>query len=171
MPPPPGTPPEPGRIAALSKDIAALDPVIDGGEAARAANVAFHTTSSLAVAYQITDPPLIHNTKVNLGLRPRGLCWHWADDMESALAAEGFDSLALHRAIANADNPFRIEHSTVIISARGATMWQGIVLDPWRKGGVLTFVPTGADPDYRWQERDLVFEAKARARARRAGLG
>ena len=92
---------------------------------------------ALREAYGVTDSPLVHNTKVNLGLRPRGLCWHWADDLEARLGQERFGSLILHRAIANADNSFRIDHSTVIISAVGQGMNEGVVLDPWRNGGAL----------------------------------
>ena len=69
------------EVGALEKVILALGPDIDPDEAARAARIAFSHTRELAIAYQITDPPLIHNTKVNMGLRPRGLC--------SALREEG----------------------------------------------------------------------------------
>ena len=71
----------------------ALGPEVDPDEAARAAEIAFSYTRELAIQYQITDPPLIHNTKVNMGLKPRGLCWHWAEDMERRLKAEGFQTL------------------------------------------------------------------------------
>lgn len=138
-----------------------MGPGVDRNEARRAADLALNTSRDLALAYEVSDPPLIHNSKVNLGLRPRGLCYHWADDLETALAAERFHSLSLHRAIANADNPFRIEHSTVILSARGAKMEDGIVLDPWRSGGDLFWAPVAQDEAYRWQPRAEVFAAKA----------
>jgi hypothetical protein len=68
-----------------------------------------------------------------MGLKPRGLCWHWARDIEARLKQENFQTLELHRAVANSDNVFRLEHSTAVISRRGDTFAQGIVLDPWRK--------------------------------------
>ena len=126
----------------------------------RAARIAYQHTDDLARAYEITDPPLVHNTKVNLGLKPRGLCWHWAEDMEQRLKAEGFDTLQIHRAIANADNPFRIDHSTAIISARGDDMTDGIVLDPWRMGGKLFWAPLREDTRYNWVPRTEVLAAK-----------
>jgi len=110
----------------------------------------------------VTDGPLLHNTKVNLGIRPRGLCWHWADDLEARLRSEGFASLDFHRAIANSDNSFRIEHSTVIVSARGQGMTDGVVLDPWRFGGALFWAPLPADTDYVWVPREDVFAERAR---------
>lgn len=145
----------------LAAEIQALSPAVDPEEAQRAARVAFERTAELARAYRITDPPMVHNAKVNMGLKPRGLCWQWADDMESRMAAEGFETLELHRAIANWQNPILIDHSTLIVSARGDSLFDGIVLDPWRKGGRLTHVPTDADPDYTWHPRALVFAARA----------
>lgn len=163
-PPPAGTP---HQVADLAAAIRALDPSIDMAEADRAAHIAFVYSHQLAMNYQITDPPLVHNTKVNMGLRPRGLCWHWAEDMERRLRAEGFETLDLHRAIANSDNPLRIEHSTAIISSRGAGMYQGIVLDPWRKGGRLTWAQTRADTDYKWKPQAEVLATKRARNARR----
>lgn len=142
---------EPGEVAALAAAIRSLGADVDPGEARRAAEVAYAETRRLALAYGITDPPLVHNTKVNLGLRERGLCWHWAVDMDARLRQETFHTLDLHQAIANADNPFRLEHSTLVVSRRGDTLFEGIVLDPWRRGGVLHWAPTAADTKYGWQ--------------------
>lgn len=159
---PPGGPPrgEARQIAELTAAIAALDPQVDPEEAARAARLSYEWTHKLALDYQITDPPLVHNTKVNMGLKPRGLCWHWAEDMERRLKQENFVTLEMHRAIANADNPFRIDHSTAIISARGESMFDGIVLDPWREGGVLFWEHTREDTDYNWRPRGMVLSEK-----------
>lgn len=149
-----------GGSGALGSAISELGSGVDPDEAARAARISYQHTDDLARAYQITDPPLVHNTKVNLGLKPRGLCWHWAEDMEQRLKAEGFQTLQIHRAIANADNPFRIDHSTAIISARGDDMTNGIVLDPWRKGGKLFWAPLREDTRYNWVPRTEVLAAK-----------
>ena len=155
--PPPQTGDEVQRLAA---EIRTLGPGIDPEEADRAARVAYTYTAQLAKEYQITDPPLIHNTKVNQGLRPRGLCWHWAEDIERRLKQEHFETLTLHRAIANADNPFRIDHSTAIISRAGDSMYEGVVLDPWRYGGVLFWSPLSDDSRYDWVPRDVVLEKR-----------
>lgn len=147
-------------VARLATQIQALGPEVDPEEAQRAARIAYAYTAQLAQEYQITDPPLIHNAKVNKGLRPRGLCWHWAEDMERRLKQEDFRTLTLHRAIANADNPFRIDHSTAIISRRGDSMYDGVVLDPWRYGGVLYWSPLREDTRYDWVPRDIVLEKR-----------
>ena len=144
------------EIAALTQSIIDLSPNVDPAEAARAAQIAYSHTDYLKEIYQITDPPLIHNTKVNAGLRPRGLCWHWAMDMEARLSDEGFKTLTMHRAIANAFHPILIEHSTAIIAATGEVWTDGIVLDPWRFGGVLFWDEVVDDTRYPWRPRDQV---------------
>lgn len=155
-----------GGPEALAAALAALGPGVAPQEARRAAAVSYAETARLARAYRITDPPLVHNGLVNAGLRPRGLCWHWAEDMQARLDSENFATLVTHRAIANADRPFRIEHSTAILSARGARFDEGIVIDPWRLGGTLTWVPVGADPRYVWEARAVVLARKAAVRRR-----
>ncbi len=162
-PPPAATPDEVSRLAAA---IAALGPEVNRDEARRAAEISYAHSHRLALEYEITDPPIIHNTKVNLGIKPRGLCWHWAHDMEKRLAQERFATLDLHRAVANADNAFRLEHSTAIVSAKGADYDDGIILDPWRKGGRLTWMPVREDDAYNWEPRN---EVVARALERKHG--
>lgn len=159
-------PPEAGDVTRLAAEIRALDPAVDPEEAARAARIAYEHAHQLALEYEITDPPIIHNSKVNMGLKPRGLCWHWAHDMEERLKQEQFQTLDLHRAVADAANAFRLEHSTAIISAKGADYDEGIVLDPWRRGGRLTAMPVKQDDAYNWEPRN---EVVARALERKHG--
>lgn len=158
----------PDEVDRLARGIVALSPRIDPDEAQRAANIAVNYPKQLRRQYQVEDPPLIHNMKVNSGRKPRGLCWHWAQDLQTRLAREEFQTLDLHRAIANAHTRLLIDHSTVILSAHGDDMEQGMVLDPWRYGGVLYWAPTLKDEKYDWVPRQEVFAMK---RARREGRG
>ncbi len=148
------------KYLALAEMIENLGPGVDPEEARRAARIAIDYSLELKRQYRVTDPPLIHNMKVNMGLRPRGLCYQWADDLEARLRQENFRTLTLHRAIANSDRPFLIEHSTVIISRKGDPFEKGIVLDPWRYGGTLYWSPTLKDETYKWIPREKVFEAR-----------
>ena len=156
------------EIAALTDGILALGPGIDPEEAARIARISIEYSLQLRREYNVTDPPLIHNSKVNLGLRPRGLCYQWADDLEARLRLENFQTLILHRVIANSTN-FRIEHSTVIASRPGDSEDQGMILDPWRYGGELFWAPTLEDTKYVWLPRAQVF-AEKRRKLRAKGL-
>lgn len=153
-------PPSAAEVMELAAALRSLGPDVDPEEAARMARISYDYPRELAVAWNVTDSAYIHNVKVNNGTRPRGLCYQWADDLEARLLQEDFRTLELHRAIANAMTPFRIEHSTVIASAAGARMDQGIVLDPWRNGGDLYWGPVLEDTRYPWVEREKVFAAK-----------
>ena len=148
------------EIAALTKAIMDLGPNVDPVEAAQAARLAYDYTEVLRVQYEITDPPLIHNTKVNAGIKTRGLCWHWATDIEARMNLEGYETLMMHRAIANDQHPILISHSTAIIGAAGSEWDEGIVLDPWRYGGVLFWDEVVDDDRYPWEEKFAVLAAR-----------
>ena len=164
---PAGGPPQASQnqINELTLAIQALGENVAPEEAARAARIAYNYPLQLAQQYQITNSPLIHNIKVNRGTRPRGLCWHWAQDMQTRLAKEQFETLDLHRAIGNSEIALRIDHSTVIISAKSDDMNSGLVLDPWRFGGRLFWGNPADDTKYDWISRTEVFVLKT-ARAK-----
>lgn len=147
------------EVAGLAHAILALGEGIDPEEARRAAQIAYGHSRQLAREYQITDPPLIHNTKVNMGLRPRGLCYHWSEDIEARLLQEDFRTLDMHRAIAPA-RLLQIEHSTAIISRKGDSLFEGLILDPWRTGGELFWTPVRDDTGYNWRPRDEVLDQR-----------
>jgi len=157
------------ELSDLENGILALGPDVDPEEAKRAALIAFEYPRELAVRYNVTDTPLTHNTKVNTGLRSRGLCWHWADDLEARLAQENFQTLDLHRAIGNSRKPWRIEHSTVLIGHKGSDLNEALVLDPWRNGGLLFWALPLEDKRYDWLPVEVVF-AERRAKEAKKGL-
>lgn len=149
-------PPTEAQVARLAQAVIDFGPGVDPEEAARLARISHDYVRRLRVEYGVTDPPLIHNTKVNMGLRPRGLCYQWADDLEARLRQEGFRTLDFHRAIANADT-LLIDHSVLIVSRKGDGLFDGIVLDGWRDGGRLFWSPVLEDTRYDWVPRDVVF--------------
>ncbi len=140
-------------VAALEQALLALGPDVDAAEAARAARLAYSVTADLKREYRITNSPLVHNAKVNMGLRERGLCYHWARDVQTRMTHGRFASLQFDRLVANAENPFRLEHSTAVVFARGDMWRNGIVLDPWRTGGTLHWDQVRDDVKYGWKLR------------------
>ena len=44
------------------------------------------------------------------------------------------------------------EHNSVVVVAKGAPFRTGILIDPWRKSGVLYWAKLGDDPEYKWVE-------------------
>ena len=153
------------RIDELQQAILSLGEDIDRDEARRAATIAIEYPLELAQAYEITDSPLMHNMLVNLGIKPRGLCIDWTWDLITRLREERFRSLELHWGIANYGRMFLIEHSTAIISARGQTLRQGLVLDPWRNGGNLFWSKTDEDPSYQWHPQAEILADKRERKA------
>ncbi len=154
------------EIEKLRQAFLNLGPGVDPEEAARAARVVYTYVDQLIVEYEIEDNnPLSHNTKVNFGQKPRGLCWHWAHDLDIRLQMERFKTLEIHRAIANYNN-IRLEHSSTILGRRGDSMYDSIVLDPWRNAGDLFWDIVRKDTRYNWTPRDEVFAYKRARKAR-----
>jgi len=155
------------RVADLDHAILSLGDNIDPEEAGRAARVAIDYSLQLAREYEVSGSPIFHNLMVNLGIKSRGLCVHWTRDLRDRLRQEDFHSLDLHWAIANYESMFRLEHSTVVISARGDSLQQGLVLDPWRNSGELYWARTLDDTAYDWRPQAEILALKdQRAQAR-----
>lgn len=157
---------ETAKIAAVRAALLGLDASIDPEEAVRAARIAVRAPLGFAQAWNVVDAPLVHNFKVVNGLRDKGVCQDFADALHGALKAERFRTLVIHRALANADN-IKLEHATVVLTARGQRMDEGLILDPWRIGqGRLWFGRVTEDPRYDWETIEAVH---ARRQLRRAG--
>lgn len=156
------------KIAELSAAITALGDRVDPAEALRAAEVAVRYPLELAEQYELTTPPLWHNTLVNLGVKPRGLCVHWTRDLLVELRELRLSTLKTHWGVANSEATFRIEHSTAIITVRGEPMQTGIVLDPWRNSGRLFWARVSDDPKYQWHPLAEVQEKRKQRRAQAA---
>lgn len=148
------------EIDQLGLAILALGDGVDPREARQAARVATEYSRQLALEYEIESSPLVHNVMVNLGLKERGLCKDWTRDLLVRMREEDFDSIEFEWAIANYARAFKIEHSTVIVTVRGGSIEQGLVLDGWRHSGDLYWAPTLDDPDYRWSPAQEVFALK-----------
>ena len=146
----------------MSLAIRSLSVDVDPTEAQRAARIAIEYSQQLALQYEVTDSPVMHNFLVNIGVKQRGLCVDWTSDLLVRLQQERFYSLKLQWGIANYQAAFRIEHSTVIVSARGNSLDQGLVLDPWRYSGYLFWSPTLEDPIYKWYPQAEIHALKRR---------
>lgn len=150
------------RVDALQRAILSLGDDVDPEEARRAARVSIAYSRQLAHKYDLAGSPLFHNMMVNLGFRDRGLCVDWTHDLLVRLRQERFLSLDLHWGIANYESTFRLEHNTVIVSARGDRLQQGLVLDAWRHSGELYWAPANDDPGYAWRPFDEIQALKDR---------
>jgi hypothetical protein len=116
----------------------------------------------LAREYRVVHPAIFHNVLVNIGVRKRGLCFQWADDLSAKLESLHLRTLRLRRGVARLDT--RREHSSVVLTAPGQAFDRGIVLDAWRHSGRLFWSGVKEDK-YPWIEvevaatRDAEFQA------------
>ena len=140
------------EIHSLQVALRSLGPTVREDEAGRVADCAYDYSCQLAQEYRIVRPALWHNFLVNLNLKPRGLCYEWAEDLLAELQTLELDSLELHWGIARAATVR--EHNSIVVTARGQPFDQGIVLDPWRRGGRMVWAPVLTD-HYPWQEGEL----------------
>jgi hypothetical protein len=147
--PPPATP---AQIKSLELALTGLHPRVSAQDAALVAALAYDYPRELARQYQLVRPPLWHNLLINLRLKKRGLCYHWAEDLAVKLQAAGPGSLELHWGVARAGS-FR-EHNTVVVTAPDQPFNTGIVLDPWRDSGRLFWGSVVKDV-YPWREETL----------------
>ena len=136
-------------VAALATAIRGLGPDVDPEEADRAARIAYAYPMQLREEWRVTDAPLVHNGKVLNGLREKGLCNDWTDAMLKRLRQEEFRTLSLHWATSPPEG-FRVIHHSAVISARGESRDDGLVLDPWRWGGTLYWSRPEEDKRYEW---------------------
>ena len=162
----PGQAAEEVRINQLARDIKRLSPQVDPAEAERAAFVAINYSLQLAKQYEINHSALTHNFLINIGVKERGLCIHWTEDLQKRLLEENFRSLEFQWAVANYENPLRLEHSSVVVTVPGGNLQGGLLLDPWRYAGKLYWNQTRLDEDYQWQPREVVRQKKIAHRER-----
>ena len=120
----------------------------------------------LARQYRVVRPAIWHNVLVNLGLRERGLCFQWADDLSGKLESLHLRTLKVRRGVARLET--RREHSSVVLTAPGQAFNQGIVLDAWRHSGRLYWCGVKEDK-YPWIEVEVAAEDEAQPRASSGG--
>lgn len=142
----------------LRNELAGLAPNVNPIEAERLAQTAVEASASLAREYRPFRPPWLNNFMVNWGVRQRGLCYEWTNDLYPHLHALDSKSLQIHLAVARMDT--RKEHNCIVVTARGQDFAEGLALDPWRGSGKVWFGRVATDK-YPWKPlpRDRVAPA------------
>ena len=137
-------------VETLENDLVALNHGSARSEARKLAETALQTSAFLTEEYDLVRPPLLHNIFVKMGLRDRGLCYQWTEDLMSHLMALELKDYQLRWAVAHRGSDLR-EHNTVVVTADGQPFEDGLVLDPWRNSGKLYWVVVKKDT-YPWKE-------------------
>jgi hypothetical protein len=130
----------------LASQLAALSPRVNREEARLLAACAYATASKLRRKYRMFGTPIFNNFLVHWGIRKRGYCFQWAEDLLVTLDALKLTSLELHWGEANSGN-WR-ENNCIVVTAKGQPFNRGIILDCWRQLGHLRYGPvlSNADP-------------------------
>ncbi len=138
-------------IEDLTNALIALDPnIIDPREARAVAHDAYVYPMYLANDWNLTWPPLYHNTLRNANQRKAGLCVDWARAMRARMRSKNLQTFDLYWGIAHKGNAWQ-EHSTLIVTAKGHPFDSGMVLDPWRNSGELFWNLIKDDKEYPWK--------------------
>jgi len=138
------------KVKWLQEDLAALNQQTDQLEARQVAETAIYYSYQLADEYQLVRPAVLHNLLIRVGLKDRGLCYHWTEDLLKRLQALDLRTYQLHWGVAYRGSDLR-EHNSVVITARGQAFEKGIVLDPWRNSGDLFWALINTDR-YPWRK-------------------
>ena len=137
------------KVKQLENVLLALSAAVDKTEAMMVAETAVRESAVLAEEYQLVRPAVAHNLLVALGIKDRGLCYHWTQDLMKRLQALDFNSLQLYWGVAHRGSELR-EHNCVVVTAKGQRFFKGIVLDPWRNSGNLYWARVTKD-SYPWK--------------------
>ncbi len=139
------------KIQSLTEMLLNTSKYIDKTEAEDLARSSVYYAQRLARNYNVISPPLWQNTLVNLGLKERGLCYEWANDLWVYLKSKKYKSLKFYY-IGSAIGSY-FEHNALSVSAKGQDVNSSIVLDAWRNSGDLYFIEIEKDKKYNWKER------------------
>lgn len=141
------------QASSLTHTLEALSPHVLSNDASEISKILITTAVSLSDEYDMVSPALYHNMLVNMGFRDRGLCCHWAEDLQAELRNVNAGSLKYAWLVARQGSQLR-EHNSIVIYAEGLGWQQGIVFDPWRKAGV-PFWTAVTDDEYPWELHPL----------------
>jgi hypothetical protein len=141
------------KITELSFLFQSLDSTIHQSEAMQLSKDIFHKTEALTEEFEMTSPPQFHNFLVTVGVREKGLCYHWSDALYVYLSGESYGSFEFHLVGANIGEYF-YEHNALVVVAKGQKVEEGIIIDPWRDPPELYYSKVNDDSEYyRWTHR------------------
>ena len=145
----PGTPAERQEKAGkLSHDLQQLSPKVNAHEADLLAVTAVEESARLSRDFKPLVHPWMNNGLVNTGLRKRGLCYQWRDDLFPHLHRLNLKTLELH--LTSSKRESWQEHHGIIVTAKGQPFEDGLVIDPWRHGGRLWWGLRKDDKGHPW---------------------
>ncbi|MBU2962462.1 hypothetical protein KO516_16860 [Citreicella sp. C3M06] len=158
-----GPPPPPGQIRdsdrdALTLAIMRLGPGVAYDEAKRISSVAYTYPHVLLRDYQAKLGALNARRPPVFDIKTPAVCAKWADRHLQRLLQEAPRTLDLRMAMADPSINTPFAHSTVVVTAKGAPLTSGLVLDGCRRSGNL-YWKLVTDDRYRWRpQSDMLWD-------------
>jgi hypothetical protein len=137
-------------IKDLAKALTKLAPDVDPAEAEQISVTAHTTARRLAREYHVVLNPELQAFLVNVGLRKRGWCGHWAADIGARLKELKPRTLVLHWGVAY--DHTSSENNCLVVTARNQPFKDGIILDGWRRAGRLFWCRVIKDDEYELEQ-------------------
>jgi hypothetical protein len=149
------------KAEALVTQLTALSPRVNAEEAKLLAQCAYATVSKLRREYRMFGTPIFNNFLIYHGLRKRGYCYQWSEDLLIALDKLKLTSLELHWG--EYDPGTWRENNCIVVTAKGQPFNRGIMLECWRHLGHLYCGPVVSD----WEPyvENSAYERLVRARS------
>jgi hypothetical protein len=127
---------------ALTKLAADVDPI----EAQALSETAHRKARSLKKEYRVVLNPEFTVFLYNIGMRKRGWCGHWAQDIGAELKELKLKTLVLHWG--EAFPKTTSENNALVVTARNQRFEDGIIVDGWRRAGRLFWCHVKEDHEY-----------------------
>ena len=149
----------------LANELCSLSPRVNRDEAKLLADCAFVTVSKLRREYRMFGTPIFNNFLIYHGLRKRGYCYQWSEDLLVALDALRLKTLELHWGEYD-PNTWR-ENNCLVVTAKGQPFKRGIMLECWRHLGHLYFGLVASDWETYVENSSYAHSVLVRAAARK----
>jgi hypothetical protein len=133
-------------IKDLAKALTGLSSDVDPAEAQAISYTAHTTARRLKKEYRVALNPEFTVFLYNVGLRKRGWCGHWAQDIGAELIKLEPKTLVLHWGEAYPNTTS--ENNALVVTARNQRFEDGILIDGWRRAGRLFWCPVIKDYEY-----------------------
>lgn len=134
----------------LAHKLQTIDISISQQEAKMLADDIFIHWSNLRSEFAPVGFGWLQNTLVNLGIKQKGLCWHWSDSFYVYLAKRHSSYVFIP---AGANIGTLREHNGLVVTTKNKSFYDGVLIDGWRYSDRLFFVQVTQDRAYKWEPR------------------
>jgi len=134
---------------------------VEPSEAKLLADYAYATVAQLRQEYRMFGTPIFNNFLVYHGLKKRGYCYQWTEDLLLALDTLKLKTFELHWGEAHAGT--WMENNCVVVTAKAHPFDRGMILDCWRHFGHLRWNLVPSDEDRYYENRKYAEMVRTRA--------